>query len=44
MHAANDWRGVCWSSEFGRFCAVAESGAGTRGMTSISAYSFSYRS
>jgi len=32
--ADNSWRSVCWSPELGLFCAVADTGAGNRVMTS----------
>lgn len=41
---ANNWYGVCWSSELGLFCAVANTGTGDRVMTSVSAHGFPYRS
>jgi len=33
--ADHNWRAVCWSPEQGMFLAVAESGTGTRAMTSL---------
>ncbi|MFT4090499.1 MAG: DUF2793 domain-containing protein [Asticcacaulis sp.] len=30
----NNWRSICWSAELGLFCAVADSGASNRIMTS----------
>ncbi|MEM9963791.1 MAG: DUF2793 domain-containing protein [Asticcacaulis sp.] len=32
--ANNNWRAVCWSEALGLFCAVADSGTGSRVMTS----------
>ena len=42
--ADNSWRGVCWAPELGLFVAVGVSGTGNRAMTSVSTFTYPYRS